>query len=89
MTLTILHKSIQSAFLVLLIEDCDITVLFTKRHSIIAPKTHDNYRAHPICVTFPIFFFYFTFPIFFSGALIRKFTVPSYKAAVDDVDPFG
>ena len=39
--------------------ESDITVLFTKRRSIIAPKAHDNYRARPICATFAIFNYFF------------------------------
>ena len=46
-----------------------INILITKRCSIIAPKSHDNYLVHPNGVTFAM--------CFFSGALIRKFTAVS------------
>ena len=40
-------------------QQCIINVLITKRHSIIVPKSHDNYLVHPNGVTFAIFNYFF------------------------------
>ena len=40
-------------------QQCIINFLITKRRSIIAPKSHDNYLVHPNGATFAIFNYFF------------------------------
>ena len=40
-------------------QQCIINILITKRHSIIVPKSHDNYLVHPNGVTFANFNYFF------------------------------